>query len=1155
MQFKAGILVHSPHDLVAFLEGEFGSWMDRLYLIRDQLPETFTLPWDGLPVAALTPDAPTEDQELAAKRGSAHEAQYVQEIKGQDDNLVEIPHDDAAAQRTITEMKAGRGRVYQGCLATDSLAGYPDFLIKTPGDSVFGPWHYEPWDTKLALSAKPAYIIQLCAYCDMLEAIQQRRPERFVFVLGDKREQPFVTDEFVFYFRRLKRAYLDFQSRFDPKAPPDPGNDRGYGRWSEVATQILEAQDHLCRVARITFPQITKLQAAGITTLTALANSTVQSVSRIQPEAFQRLKSQAFLQMASKGKPQPIVEIVRPREDDPRRGLARLPSPSPLDIFFDMEGFPFAEGGLEYLFGAVHLGDGKPSFTDWWAHNEIQERKAFEDFIDWAYARWRRDKTLHIYHYAAYETTAVRRLMGKYASREKEVDDLLRNHVFVDLYTVVRQGVMIGSTGYSLKDIECLYMPQRQGEVVTASGSVVAYQHWLDSGQSQDWRASAILKEIRDYNEVDCRSLVGLADWLRSLQQEASVVYIPPEPPKQREDDTGTGTGSEHPSAILCREILNSITAGGIPDPERQRVAEALAWLLEFHWREAKPVFWRMFDRHEMTEQELYDDIDCLAGMERTPAPPTPVARSHVYEFAFDPDQDTKVDEGSRCFFAHDLEKRTEVTSFNADRGRIAIKIGPKNGAPPPHLNLIPDEYVSGAKIADAVYRFVAAWWGGQTTSRAVEDLLYRRPPRIMGHNGGALIDPKRELIPQLTEVVQRLDGTTLCVQGPPGTGKTYAIGHVVAQLLQQGKRIGITATSHKAILNALKAVHAACASRRVAARLVKVGGDNDDPLLQAGHIQRIEPDAAVAELAGGGVVVGGTAWVFVRPELAKSLDYLFIDEAGQFCLANVVGVGLATENLVLVGDQMQLSQPIQGSHPGESGQSGLEYLLNGRQTIPPEFGVFLNVTRRLHPEVCRFISDAVYEGRLEAHPGTSRRRILAAAGAKQLKRGTGLLYVPVKHESNTQCSDEEVEVIAAIVGELMSAQFEDEGQRRQLRVQDEILFVAPYNMQVQRLKKRLGSSARIGSVDRFQGQEAPVVIVSMCCSSLEDAPRGAEFLLHRNRLNVAISRAKCLAIVVGSPRIMMTRCQTVEQMRLVNLYCRIAEYAEELAVRTITVH
>ena len=786
MQFKGGILVYSPHDVVAFLEGEFGSWMDRLYLIRDQLPAAYTLPWDGLSLAAITPDALTEDQELAAKRGSAHEAQYVQEIKGQDGNFVEIPHDDNAAERTIAEMKAGRSRVYQGRLATDSLAGYPDFLIKMRGDSVFGPWHYEPWDTKLALSVKPDHIIQLCAYCDMLEAIQRRRPERFVFVLGDQREAPFVTDEFVFYYRRLKKAYLAFQHDFDPRSPPDPGNDRAYGRWSKVAAQILEVQDHLCRVARITFPQIKKLQAAGITTLTALANSTLQSIPRIQPETFERLKSQAFLQLASKGKPQPIVEVVRPREDDPRRGLARLPPPSPRDIFFDMEGFPFAEGGLEYLFGAVYLDENKTSFKDWWAHNEIQERKAFEGFIDWAYARWQKDKTLHIYHYATYEPAAVRRLMGKYASREKEVDDLLRNQVFVDLYTVVRQGVMIGSTGYSLKDIECLYMPQRQGEVVTASGSVVAYQHWLESGQSQDWRSSAILKEIRDYNEVDCRSLVGLANWLRSLQQESGVVYVPPEPPKQREENALTG--SDHPSAILCREMLDSIAAGGIPDPERKRVAEVLAWLLEFHWREAKPVFWRMFDRHEMTEHELYDDFDCLAGLNRTAAPPVRVAKSLGYEYAFDPDQDTKVDEGSRCYFAHNLEQRTEVISFNADHGRASIKIGPKNGAPPPHLNLIPDEYVSAAKIADAVYRFVAAWWSGQTTSRAVEDLLYRRPPRIVGHSGGSIIDSKRELISQLTEVVERLDGTTLCVQGPPGTGKTYAIGHVVAQLLQQGK-------------------------------------------------------------------------------------------------------------------------------------------------------------------------------------------------------------------------------------------------------------------------------------------------------------------------------------------------------------------------------
>jgi len=223
-----------------------------------------------------------------------------------------------------------------------------------------------------------------------------------------------------------------------------------------------------------------------------------------------------------------------------------------------------------------------------------------------------------------------------------------------------------------------------------------------------------------------------------------------------------------------------------------------------------------------------------------------------------------------------------------------------------------------------------------------------------------------------------------------------------------------------------------------------------------------------------------------------------------------------------------------------------LDYLLDGQATIPPDFGVFLDVTWRMHPDVCRFISDAVYEGRLTHHPKTEQRRILPPKSATYVQRQTGVLYVPVTHTGNTQCSEEEVDRIEAIVGELLKGQIEDEGKMRSLTLQD-ILFVAPYNMQVRRLGQRLGKDARVGSVDKFQGLEAPVVIVSMCASTLEDSPRGAEFLLNRNRLNVAISRARCLSIVVGSPAIMTARCQTIDQMQLVNLYCRIVDYSQKL--------
>jgi uncharacterized protein len=1083
--------------------------------------------------------------ELLKKRGQEHEARYLADLVKQHPDLVTIDSEKALVH-TVTMMEAGRSVIYQGCLRAGPLLGYPDFLFREPGVSKFGEFGYEPADTKLAKSAKPHFIVQLCAYADMLEAIQGRLPREFVFRLGDGADARFRTDEFFFYYKRLKRAFLAFQAAFDPAKMPEPGLERSFGRWSEYAAQLLEKSDHLSRVARITRTQIKRLEAAGISTMMALAQTGKASVLRLQPDVLSRLKAKASLQMRSRGLTKPLHQVVVPTPEDPRRGMALLPPPSKLDAFFDMEGFPLVEGGLEYLFGAVTLDGSKRQYADWWAHDSVQERSAFENFVDWAHRRWKKDQTMHVYHYAAYETSALRRLMGKYASREAQVDDLLRHQVFVDLYTVVRQGVLLGTPSYSLKDVEHLYMPPRQGPVVSASGSVVAYQKWLDSGEPGKWQKSPILSEIRDYNRVDCESLVGLRDWLLGLQGEHGIAYLPEE---ELEDDNEATADSVEPAATtLSRALLKQVEAGSVTEPERRRVQELLAWLLEFHWREAKPVFWRMFDRHEMTEQELVEDLDCLGGLQRTKAPRKPDKRSWLYEYAFDPDQDTKLHEESRCFFAHDLGIRAVISQFDADNGLLLLHLGPSAPKPPDRLSLIPDEYVSAKPIADAVLRYVAGWAEGKVLSQAVDDLLYRRPPRIKGHKGGPIVSPAGELLPQLVDVLGHLDRTTLCVQGPPGTGKTYASGEVIADLLKRGKRVGVTANSHKAIMKTMESVVEAMGRHGVTAPLYKVGGDVDDPLVIAGRVKSIQPRDIAAVVGAKAVVVGGTAWAFSRPELEQQFDYLFIDEAGQFSLANVVAVGLSAANLVLVGDQMQLAQPVQGSHPGESGRSGLEYLLGGHDTIPPDFGVFLGITRRLHPGICRFVSDAVYEGRLEPHPITAERCLTRPKGSKGFERSSGVVFVPVEHEGNAQCSDEEVDTIATITKELLDWQFRGpDGTSRKLSMAD-ILLVAPYNMQVRRLQQRLGPKARVGSVDKFQGQESPVVVVSMCASSLEDCPRGAEFLLNPNRINVAVSRAQCLAIVVGCPAIMKARCQNIEQMRLVNLFCRLVDYSDDLA-------
>jgi len=324
-------------------------------------------------------------------------------------------------------------------------------------------------------------------------------------------------------------------------------------------------------------------------------------------------------------------------------------------------------------------------------------------------------------------------------------------------------------------------------------------------------------------------------------------------------------------------------------------------------------------------------------------------------------------------------------------------------------------------------------------------------------------------------------------------------------------------------------------------ATLIKVGGEGDDARIVSGRIDWIESAEAAAAIAAGPLAIGGTAWLFSRAELAGTLDYLFIEEAGQFSLANTVAVGAAAQNLILLGDQMQLAQPMQGTHPGESGLSVLEYLLKGKATVPPDLGLFLGQSYRMHPDVCRVISEAYYEGRLGSAVTAHGNRIV---GAERTRIGiaSGVRFLPVEHTGNTQESDEEVEAIADAVALLLTCEVEVKGAAGRRMTMDDILVVAPFNMQVRALKARLGPFARVGTVDKFQGQEAPVAIISMCASSLDDAPRGPRFLLSPNRLNVAISRAQALAIVVGSPDLGSVRARSLEEMRLVSGWCRIEQ-------------
>lgn len=1133
MQNIAGQLVYSPSDLIRFMESPYSSWMDRYNL---EYPKE------------LIPDKNSPEQELVAKTGDLHEQNFLAGLKQQGPVLT-IARSPDAAEQTVAAIQRGDDVIYQAYLKLEPFRGYADFL-KRSGAAMDGHPLYEIWDTKLARKTKPYYLVQLCCYAEMLAAVQGLMPAKVRVALGSGDMPEYATNDFLYFYRQLKQGFLQMMADFNPKQPTAPDPRADHGRWSSHAQQWLDEQDHLVLVAGINVSQIKKLNLADITTVAQLAKAGEQKIRRLSDDVMQRLVDQARLQIETRELRQsvspevivpPVYKVLAPLPEQPRRGLALLPPPSAGDVFFDMEGYPLAERGLEYLFGATtREPKGAVGFHDWWANDEETEKRAFEDFIDWAHARWKADPAMHIYHYAQYEVSAVRRLMGKHGTREDEVDDLLRNEVFVDLYQIVKQGLRIGESSYSIKAIELLYRGKRSGEVASAGQSMVYYANWIESGESTDWKKSSTLQKIRDYNRDDCESTVQLYDWLRARQQDAKIAYLPKSKNVASEERDPEIEARIQAQRDLIRKLEGMINRED--DPNQKRLHTLFLHLLEFHRREEKPVWWKLFSRMAAEPEELKEDLDCIGEAQLLPGKTIQVKLSKAFTYKFDPNQDTKIRPGDRVYAVPSTAGTFEVVQLDED-GTVQVKISDKKlgeafgGSPPATTSFIPQEHVSPAAMRAAVQDIVRAWADSSKAPAALLNFLRREPPVVSDHTGP--MQREGEVIEAAAiRSALKMRESTLCLQGPPGTGKTTTAAAMILALVEAGHSVGITSNSHKAIENLLRAC---CEKGGQSFQAIKVGGEPDiaEAYPQITHVG--QPKDSLAIFQGG--VIGGTAWLFSRPEWAGQLDYLFIDEAGQVSLGNLVAVSRSATNLILLGDQMQLEQPTQGHHPGESGQSALSYYLQNHATIPATLGLFLPITHRLQPQICGFVSEMIYESRLKPAPGNENRRLKPTnAAGVQLCPEAGLFYIPVIHEGNVQASEEEVAMVRVLIQELVSREkISSSGKPTGNVTLEDILIVAPYNMQVRRLREVL-PGARVGSVDKFQGQEADIVIVSMCSSYGEYGSRGLEFILDQNRINVALSRARTLAVVVGDPRIATTAAGTIPAMRRLNLYCRLVQ-------------
>jgi predicted RecB family nuclease len=1127
--------------------------------------------------------------ELLQKRGIEHEDAYLRRLEEEEGKRVKRfgplqkdEYGDAAAYRrrheeTLAAMREGWDVIYQGTLFDGRWLGLVDFLVRVERPaaepSALGAWSYEVADAKLTRHAKASAVLQTCVYSEMLAEAQGARPERIHLYLGGPtpRLATFRLAHFAAYQRSLAGRMGEHLAAAPGAAPdlpvaPDPVELCQMCDWRGRCRDERVEVDHLSLVAGIRADQRRALERAGVTTLAGLAAHPLDAPPEgLRAASFQRVREQARVQLEGRIRDEPVHELL-PLERDPAGpalGLAALPEPTPHDWFFDFEGADYAyDEGLEYLWGISDVDDG---YRGVWALTQDEEKAALERFLADAVAHVEAHPGAHIYHFGHYEPTALKRLVGRYGVGTDALDGLLRREVFVDLHRIARQGVRASVESYSLKALEPHFDFRRTVPMEEANPARYRLEYALALGLRDD-EALADRDTVERYNRDDCVATRTLRDWLEGLRSELEAregARIPrPTPPEDREagDEDEAGEIAELMEALL----------DGVPEAPEERLpgsAEGVRWLaahlLEWHRREDKTAWWEYFRLRDLSVDELVEETTPLAGLEYMGVM-RPEASSLIHRFTFPP-QEHRIEAGNYAKEPAreegESDKGRMVWQVDDGEGWIELKVGQNKPFEPEALRVLLRDEIVGTdalraqlrKTARHLLEGVDALAGWSPVSLA---LLRGTAPRF-GPDGTGLTDvaPGAALLDRAREAALRLDaGSVLPIQGPPGTGKTYSGARMIRALLRAGLRVGVTGPSHKVISNLLDAV---CEADEDDERTTVVGLQvSKDEHCEDHRITRIDSSgkapATLADRAGADAegppfnLVAGTAWLWSREDMEGSVDVLFVDEAGQFSLANAVAVAPAAPRMVLLGDPQQLNQPLKGIHPPGAEVSVLEHLAGEDGILTAEQGLFLAETWRMRPEITAFTSELFYEGKLRSRPDLGEQRIGLADGS----RLEGLHFEAVAHQGNSRESEEEARAVVEIFRRLLAtgATFTDrEGETHPLTVAD-LLVVAPYNAQVDRIRRALETAGfrapRVGTVDKFQGQEAPVAIYSLASSSAEDAPRGMEFLYALDRLNVATSRARVATLVVASPRVLTAECRRPEQMRMVNAVVRYGEMA-----------
>ncbi len=1064
-------------------------------------------------------ERPPRDElaEFVTQQGLAHEQRVREELAAAHPDLTSIAG-TSAEQRvaaTLEAMRQGVSVIDQGDLWAPPWTGRPDFLVRADeGESQFGAYHYQPIDAKLATRPRGEAVAQLTFYALLLGRVQGTVAPRIHIALGTRATETLATDKFSAYVQAAQQRLAEWVAPAPAAAAvyPEPVPACKHCDWLSTCDDVRRRDDHVAFLGGAALVDVAKLRAANVATMADLASlADDRAVEGMGRPALRRWSRQARLQ-------------VRQREDgtlhheilpDADRGFRSLPDPTPGDLFLSVQEDPWApEGARAYLWGWVSGRDGGQEWNYGWAHDPTKEQEGFQLVVDLIQRERAAHPDMHVYHYGPGLRTRLEHLMGTRAMRQRELDRLLRAGVFVDLQWVLRRVVLVSAESYALPDVERFYahvVTPRAPGTLDAARTTLCYHTWRDTG-ADNWLAA-----LEAYNQAECRSLWGLQQWLGALRdQHRGARYAP--------------VVEQGPDAALLdvSDLLASPREGH----------QTLGHLLQYHWREERSAHAAVEQRKRATPEELHDDPEAIAQVEWVRRDG---ALGDVYRF--DPSQPVKLGVGIDVIDAETHQSLNKLTAVDLLDGTITLER--PAGVPHPQ-NVAASTIIRAGVIPYALQRIRDALNDGGSRYQAARQVLHREVPtwRSAARRTAGFDDPAlpTDVVLRAEELALDLDDSYLAVQGPPGTGKTYLGAQVVTRLLAAGKTVGVMGPSHKVVGNLLVAVLEAAPPGQVR------GFQKISEPGQAVHHSAIvaTPDNHRVEGAlrdGRANLVAGTAWLFPRKSLDTTLDYLVIDEAGQVPLANALAAATAAHNLILLGDPQQLQQPRLAAHPEASAGSALSHVVGPDPVIDRHRGLFLDQTRRMHPAITRFIAHLAYDGRLAGIAGLERQHV-HVAGAD----AAGLWYVPVEGAAhNDSASLEEAAAVATLVGVLRQGTWTDAaGVTRPLSL-DDILVVAPFNRHVNLLTERLPHGSRIGTVDKFQGQEAAVAIYTTAAADAQRVVHGEEFLLNLNRLNVAVSRARALAVLVAHPALLASRPMDPAPLAVVNALCSLAASAAPL--------